>query len=192
MRHIHINSGKRVTALALLALASVVLAACGSSSNSSSTSAKTSAKTSATTSASATTPTNGTAAPNPGRFNAVRECLEKDGVTLPNRKARSGGASRSKLEAALKKCGFPLLRGGRHLFRSLAGTKAYEKFAACMRGQGVKLPAPNTSGKGPIFDTKGLDTTSPSFKSADAKCRPALLGAFHARPGGAPGAPPAG
>jgi hypothetical protein len=140
----------------------------------------------------------------------VRECLKKEGITLPKRKARLGGpgepqlpsgVSRAKLEAALKKCGgsphgtFP--GAGRRFFNSPAVTKAYAKFAACMRAQGVKLPAPNTSGKGPIFNTKGIDTTSPTFRSADAKCRPDLLGAFRPRPGvggpgagGAPGSPP--
>jgi hypothetical protein len=55
-----------------------------------------------------------------------------------------------------------------------------------MRASGVKLPAPNTSGKGPIFNTKGIDTSSSTFKAADGKCAHEL-----ARPG-VPGAPGAG
>jgi hypothetical protein len=58
-----------------------------------------------------------------------------------------------------------------------------------MRKNGVKLPQPNTSGKGPIFNTKGIDTTSASFKAADAKCVRELRPGGSAQPGGraAPG-----
>jgi hypothetical protein len=59
-----------------------------------------------------------------------------------------------------------------------------------MRKNGVNLPKPNTSGKGPIFNTKGIDTTSASFKAADAKCVRELTPSG-AQPGG-PGAPGAG
>ena len=52
-----------------------------------------------------------------------------------------------------------------------------------MRENGVKIPAPNTSGKGPIFNTKGLDTSSTQFTTAERKCRSDLHTAF----GGAPG-----
>ena len=33
-----------------------------------------------------------------------------------------------------------------------------------MRENGVNLPAPNTSGNGPVFNTKGIDTSSATFK----------------------------
>ena len=67
-----------------------------------------------------------------------------------------------------------------------------------MRENGVNLPAPDTSGKGPVFSTKGLNTTSQSFKSAQKACQ-SDLNAFAAGtppsggspPGGAEG-PPAG
>jgi hypothetical protein len=57
----------------------------------------------------------------------------------------------------------------------------YAKFAACMRKHGVSLPAPNTSGKGPIFDSKGFDPRSAAFKAADRKCARKL---FPKRPTG--------
>jgi hypothetical protein len=143
------------------------------------------------------------------RFAAVRECLQKQGITLPKPEPgqrggfRKGlklpaGESRTKLREALNKCGgIPggafLGRGGGHFFNSPAVKQAYTKFAACMKEHGVTLPTPNTSGSGPIFNTKGINTTSATFKAAEASCRKDLLGAFHFHtrvPGaGAPGAP---
>jgi hypothetical protein len=178
----------------LLVLASVVLAACGSSSKSSSTTTSTSA--------SASTTTTGKA-PGAGgsRFSALRECLEKDGITLPKftpgqRPSPTNhgpllpkGVSKAQYEAAIKKCGGNFGGGGRDRFDSAALKQALTKFAACMRENGVNIPKANTSGKGPIFDTKGLNTSSATFKAADAKCRTDLGGAFRGAPGahGGPG-----
>jgi len=204
----HIHSSRPVIAVLLLALASLALAACGgSSSTSSSTTATSSA------SASATTPTTGGRAGAPGgRFAAIRECLKKNGITLPTRKpgqapgaggflggagpALPKGVTKAQYEAAIKKCGgFPRggLPSGRGFrgFSTPAAKQALTRFAACLRSNGVDVPEPNTSGKGPIFDTKGIDTAGAKFKAAETKCRSALLGAFRARPGangGAPGA----
>ena len=55
---------------------------------------------------------------------------------------------------------------------------------------GVKLPAPNTSGKGPIFNTKGINTKSAAFKAADAKCARELSPNRGTGAGGAPGGTP--
>jgi hypothetical protein len=60
-----------------------------------------------------------------------------------------------------------------------------------MRSNGVNLPAPNTSGKGPVFNTSGLNVSSAQLNAAQAKCSSALQGAF-AGGRGAGGAPPAG
>jgi hypothetical protein len=95
--------------------------------------------------------------------------------------------TRAQLEAALKKCGGGFLRRGRPL-NSPARIQAFTKFAACMRADGVNLPAPNTSGKGPIFN--GINTTSTQFRHAYAKCASELKGVFNGRPpagGPAPG-----
>jgi hypothetical protein len=106
------------------------------------------------------------------------------------------GVSAEKLQSALKKCGggFPGgfhggFRGGRGGgFKSAKDKTALTAFAACMRENGVKLPAPNTSGQGPVFDTKGLDTSSQQFKSAVQKCHSKLPGPF----AGQGGPPPSG
>lgn len=226
MPQIHSKYGKPALALLVLALTGVLLAACGGSSNS--TPAASTGTTTATknTSASATVPTTPTTtstgsaptttrtptttAPGPRlqRFSALRECLQKEGVTLPQRKPGQGGpgsfgagglpagVSRSKLQAALKKCdsALKISPGQGHFFGNNPAIKqAYAKFATCMREHGVNLPEPNTSGNGPIFDTKGIDTSSATFKAAEAKCRSDLFGGFHVRPGvGAPGASGAG
>jgi hypothetical protein len=208
MPHIHSKSSKPVTAVAVLALVSLVLAACGGSSSTSSSTTST-----ASTSASTTTPTTGARAGAPGgRFATIRECLKKNGITLPTRKpgqapgaggfpgggggfALPKGVSKAQYEAAIKKCGgFPHGRfgGGANRFGTPAAKQALAKFAACMSESGVKIPAPNTSGNGPVFDTKGIDTASAKFKAADTKCMRELFGGTRARPGTAGAAPGTG
>ncbi len=204
----------------VLLLVSLGLAACGGSSNTTATSAN----------ASATAPRgatgNGATGPSGARFKAVRECLQKNGVKLPQRPpgqhgGRPGGPSgprgffggaggtngpqlpngvtRAQLQAAIKKCGGgvggQLLHRGARL-KSPAYQAALTKFATCMRENGVNVPAPNTSGSGPIFSTKGLNTASAQFRSAELKCRRDLTGALRRGPGagatGAAGAAPPG
>lgn len=95
------------------------------------------------------------------------------------------GVSREKLTKALSKCGahFGTRREG--FFHSSKAKAALTKFSQCMSEHGVKLPAPNTSGHGPVFDTKGINTASSKFKDAEAKCQTQLPGRF-----GHGGAPP--
>ncbi len=204
--HRHLSTA---VALFVVLLASVALAACGSSSKSSS-------STSASSSATATRPgLSGTSSTSvAARFAAIRACLSKNGVTLPPRpkpgQRRSPGSAGAipglhlpkgmtpaQYQAIVKKCGFrisPKGFGGRGGFlTSTAGKRALAQFAACMRENGVSVPAPNTSGSGPVFSSKGLDTSSPKFQAAETKCRGHLRGAFRASPGAgsaAPGSPP--
>ncbi|MGD0455603.1 MAG: hypothetical protein ABSB69_18615 [Solirubrobacteraceae bacterium] len=209
MPHIHSKSSRPATAALVLVLASLVLAACGGSSSTTKT-------TTAATSASATTPTTGTTSKGrfpAGRFLALRECLKKNGITLPSRtpgQAPSPGAggllggangpalpkgvTKAQYEAVLKKCGGGLRRGGFGGVKSRLSTpeakKALAKFAACMRENGIKIGEPNTSGKGAIFNTKGINTTTAQFATAETKCRSNLRGAFGARPGAGSGESP--
>jgi hypothetical protein len=201
-----------IAALALL-LAGLLLAACGSSSSSSSTT---------TASASASASTGSTTGPGSrgfaGRFTAVRECLAKDGITLPARKAGQNnggpagaggllggstggsaggpklpaGVTRAKFDEAIKKCGGSGQFGGGFkrrgsLLQNASYRAALTKFASCMKENGVNVPAPNTSGSGPIFSTKGLNTSSASFRSAETKCYPILRSATAPPAGGSPG-----
>ena len=207
------NKTTRVLAVLALALASLLLAACGSSSKTTS----------------ATTATSGTSkGPATARFAALRECMKKDGITLPTPVARkpggagppSGGAfplggapagtrrlpkgvTQARFQAAMRKCGgnaFPGRGGSKGRFGRVSSPsfrKALAKFATCLHQNGVAVPAPNTSGNGPIFNTKGLNINSPKFKAAQKKCKsllrvsPGVAGAG-APPGapGASGAPP--
>lgn len=180
--------------------AAVVLAACGSSSSSS-----TGTTSSSTNSASSTQ--GGT--PGGGRFASLRSCLQKEGINLSAPKGAPGqpgagngggrpggilkapeGVSQSKFQEALKKCGagnFP--RGGSNLNSATART-ALTTYVTCMRENGVSLPAPNTSGKGPVFNTSGINTSSATFKAAQKKCQGDLAGAFGGN-GGSPRGQPA-
>jgi hypothetical protein len=210
------RTGTTVAVLALL-LACLGLTACGESSKSSA--ANASATTSAGGGATGTSATGtsgaGTHATGAGakRFQAVRECLQKAGITLPTpsqqpkagtRRGFLGGAvgglrlpkgvTRAQYEAAIKKCGGGSFAGRGARFRNPAYKAELAKFAACLRANGVNVPAPDTSGNGPIFDTKGVNTASPQFNKAEGKCIGDLRGATsRAHPGGAaPGAAPPG
>jgi hypothetical protein len=195
MHHIENIRKPAVTALVLL-LGIPVLAACGGSSPSS-------------TAASASTAKTAGGGGGGARFAAVRECLQKNGITLPPRTPGQGrppgagglpgagaapqlpsGVTRAQYEAALKKCGGGGFRGGGRL-NSPGFKQALPKFAACMRANGVNLPAPNTSGNGPVFNTKGLNTSSAQFRSAQSKCQ-TILGAARGPGGQGPGAPGGG
>ncbi len=190
----------------MLALASLVLAACGSSGSSTAASTTTSAS-AGTGTGTTTAPGTGPAGGFAGRISAFRTCMAKQGITLPQRKPGQGGAggllgggsgtgttpqtpqlpagvSKAQYEAALKKCA--ALRpkfggpgaGGINRTRSPLFTAALTKFGACMRTNGINLPAPNTSGKGPVFNTSGISTTSTKFKTAEAKCAAILRSSF--------------
>ena len=190
-----------VLALSVLG-ACCTLAACGSSGSSSTSTANTSSNASS----------KSAQAPGSNRFAALRSCLQKQGITLPSPSANrppagSGttgqggppggaggfqlpkGVSRTQYQEALKKCGAGNFAGAAGS-NSAASKAGLTKFVACMRENGVSLPTPNTSGKGPVFNTKGLNTSSATFKSARSKCQSDLRGAI----GGGPtsGAPPGG
>ncbi len=219
----HRTPRRKLTALpslialtATLVAASLGLAACGGSTNTTTTtqttanaaatgtttagtssSGTTSTGTSSTgtssTATSGTSTTGATPAARAARFAAVRTCLSKKGIALPQRGAGGfGGAqlpkgmSRAQFAEALRSCGAGFK--GSHFSKGANGFKnpfnnarfhaVLVRFAACMRQNGVNVGEPNTSGKGPIFDTKGINTGSAQFKAASVNCRSTLLGAL--------------
>ncbi|HEX3392364.1 MAG TPA: hypothetical protein VHS55_07350 [Solirubrobacteraceae bacterium] len=188
--------------LAVSAIAALGVSACGSSGSSTTATQANAAATSTTGGSGAAGSTSHNGATGPGgaarrqRFTGVRECLQKQGVQLPTRPGGGGlflgganlpkGVTRAQLQSAMSKClgggrGFLAGRpGGAHFTRSSSPRLrlALNTFAACLRKNGINVPQPNTSGNGPVFSTKGLNTASPQFKAATAKCRSALAGAF--------------
>lgn len=172
------------------------------------------AATTATTSSAATSTAPGQ--PASGRFAALPECLRKNGVPLPQprRGAQPGtsglfsggsavrlppGVTPARYQAALKKCGASNIanRFDRarvrvphgELLKNPAFKQALTSFTACMAAHGVKLPAPNTSGHGSVFNTKSVNTKSPQFTAALSMCRSGLVRAFGL---GGPASPSAG
>jgi hypothetical protein len=196
MHHIDSNTRRPATAVLIAVLASFALAACGSSSTSSS-----------STAASASTSTGGKTSLS-ARFAQVRECLHSNGITLPGstpgQSPRPGGGllgaplpkgvTRAQYEAALKKCGVQRRGLGAGAGLNNPNRKqALVKFAACMRQHGVKVGEPDTSGKGPVFDTTGINRNSAQFRTAETSCVGQLrVGAPGAGGGGAPGGAPTG
>jgi hypothetical protein len=190
---------RSLAALSVLG-ACLVLTACGSSGGGSS---------SATATSSATSNKGGGSGSN--RFAALRSCLQKQGITLPSPPSGTtrqpggpgagapgggprglqlpNGVSQAQLQAALKKCGAGGFGGRAAGFNSASARAALAKYAACLRQNAINVPAPNTSGNGPVFNTKGIDTSSSKFKAAQSKCQSDLKGAFPRGSGGG-GTPP--
>jgi hypothetical protein len=99
----------------------------------------------------------------------------------------AGRFNNPKFRAAIQACGGGQFRQRRASFNHAAVTK----FAACVKQHGYNLPAPNFSGKGPIFPA--TIARDKKFQAAAKACasdlRPQGAGAG---PGGASGAPPGG
>lgn len=213
--HLTHTTRRAAGAALILILTALAVSACGSSSSKTTSVANAAATGTATTGTGTTgTGTTGAAPARGARFAALRECLEKQGITLPQAPAGQrprgalgllggggsgfklpSGVTRAQYEAALKHCGADFPRGGAGGFARLR-TPAFEaglkKFAACMRSHGVNVPEPNTSGKGPIFGTSGLDTQSAQFKAAETACAGELRASFGRGPGAPAGAPGTG
>ncbi len=169
----------------MLVFATLLLSACGSSSSSTSSSAR-------------STGSSKTAAAPEQRPVAFSQCLRKNGIATAGAGATAtlpAGVNQTQYQAAVRKCGgFPgVARPGGPKLASSQFAQVLAKFAGCMRANGVNVPVPNTSGKGPILDTKGLDPTSAKFVAARQKCSPLLLKELRAHPdSSSPAAPPPG
>jgi hypothetical protein len=122
--------------LSMVLLASVGLAACGSSSSTT------------------RSPSTAGAAGHTTTMPAAHAATRRASPTRSSR-GRSSGSPRGAFGAL----GDPRYR------RALAA------FAACVRRHGINLPPPNTTGRGPIFTSKGIDVRSQRFRTATASCR---------------------
>jgi hypothetical protein len=103
-------------------------------------------------------------------------------------------AQRTKMQAALKKCGVTFGQGqggpygGTGAQRPDTSSKTYQaavtKYTACVRQNGYDLPDPDFSGKGPIFAAKIQQDAK--FQAASKQCQSILSAAMGgARQGGA-------
>lgn len=135
--------------LCALVLAGAGLTACGGSSSSSNTSAS---------SARAMTSTQSAAAPTV-KTAPVQRAPQVGAATSPRRRPINPQSLVSPAQRTA------LLHG-------------FEKFTSCLRQNGVKVAPPNTSGQGPLFNSKGLNTNTPQYRTALPKCRGALIAAF--------------
>jgi hypothetical protein len=195
---------RRMAVLAFtVAVTAICVAACGSSSGTGSSSSASSSAAASAGSGSA----GGSAASGSG-FDRSKfvSCLKAHGVTLPARPAGAGAgsggppskssttgsgttrrrffgggggfAANPKLRAAIQACGgFRGAGRGRFALNHAAVTK----FVACVKQHGYDLPAPNFSGKGPIFPSN--IQSNKKFQAASKACASDL------RPAGAPGGP---
>jgi hypothetical protein len=182
MPHIETKRRKSAAALTALLLASLALAACGSSGKGSSSS----------------TGAVKLAGDKHG-LEEYRVCMRANGVNLSPSTSGTGSSSAhlntasAQYKAAARKClaqAPSLLRPGPSTARApgvaKAGTGAsaprttpvvaalqqgVDRFAACMRANGVNYPTPKTSGNGPLFDTSHLNKNSAQFRAAQTKCR---------------------
>jgi hypothetical protein len=150
-------SGRMAACLPVLALVCAGLTACGGSSGSASHSSASTTRPSSTT---ATAPTAKT---------------PSTGTTTTAHVPSSNASARLR---ALRRSGAPAHRTIVSPAQSAAFRTALVSFATCLRQNGVKIPAPNASGKGPVLSTKGLNTNTPQYRAALMKCRTVLLGAF--------------
>lgn len=124
---------------------------------------------------------------------ALDACLRSHGLAVSGSSSPATGqpkaVSASRYRDALRACaaGSPASTAGKTPGRVLSPRfrDALVSFAACMRRNGLNLAAPNTSGKGPIFSTKGVDVRSVAFRTAERNCRSTLT--TTAKSAGGPG-----
>lgn len=162
MRKIEISSRVAACASALV-LAGSTLAACGGSSG--------------------TTP-NGSSAAHPGTSSAATTSRPRssnnESSARPSTKALS---ARTRAQIAQRLRSLRSRAGSAHAtgtpaLRQAAFRTALTHFAGCLRQQGVKISAPNASGNGPTLNLRGVNTNSPQYRAALAKCRGVLISAF--------------
>ena len=100
---------------------------------------------------------------------AVRACMRKQGIPLASGSKLPSGVSRARYQAALKAC-VPAIKVPSLQSKQPSHKGSAAKFVQCMRQNGIDMPAPNTSGQGPVLSTAGVDTGSEQFKAAMKAC----------------------
>lgn len=110
----------------------------------------------------------------------LRQCLRENGVDVPDNPGQGGGGAenvdREKLQEALEgpckelQTGAfgDVSEGDRQEFQD-----AFQKFAQCMRDEGVDVPDVS-AGEGPPAGGGGLDSNDPDVQAATEQCRDEL------------------
>jgi hypothetical protein len=97
--------------------------------------------------------------------------------TTPRRGFLFGGGGANitpKMRAAFQACGAQFgFAGGGGAFRGRISHTAITSFVTCVNQHGYKLPAPNFSGKGPIFP-RNIETNA-KFQAASKACQHLLI-----------------
>jgi hypothetical protein len=111
--------------------------------------------------------------PSKSRVASLVACLKAHGVTLLKDK---GGSTAAQYQAAISKCIGKLHLHVKAPLLPKPSTKSQTKLrlvalAECLRTEGIHIPAPNTSGNGPVLNLKGVDTSSAAYKAALTKCQ---------------------
>ena len=81
------------------------------------------------------------------------------------------GVTRPQFEAALSKCGLGGVQVQGAPITNPTFRQRVLRLAACFRHDGFKVPAPNMSGNGPVFNTSGIEITDPRWRIAKRTCR---------------------
>lgn len=153
-------SGHALAAIAVLT--AVVLAGCGSSSSPSTGNRDASASSSSTTTTSST----------PGAaVKGAKASTSKAGGTTSG-DTHTGTTTKTRSTSSSTSIS---------AFREQASLhKAVRVYASCLDQHGIKAPKPNTTGHGPIINTKGIDVNSPLYKRVSVICHKAAVKTLHA------------
>lgn len=183
---------KAFTALLTVALAVMLLGACGGGSSDSE-------------SDSGSDSGSGSESSGGNQRSELQECLEEQGVELPegagagqgNAPPGGGqppadgdfpapgegapggqgglqGGDNSELQKALEECGGDMPQGGQPNQNNGQFRESIQRYVRCVRRNGFDLPDPNLSGDGPVFDEDEVDQDDPDFQAASRKCQGAL------------------
>ncbi len=113
----------------------------------------------------------------------ARECLEEQGVELPE-PGEGGGPPEGgppegfeggeEIQKAFEECGIEAPQGGGPggpPTDSADLRESIQDYVSCVRENGYDLPDPNLSGEGPVFSESEVDQSDPEFKAASEECQ---------------------
>jgi hypothetical protein len=106
------------------------------------------------------------------RSDGVSRFPDPNGGGIPKEEPEQLGVTESQFQVAYDACKHLLPNGGsgpNQTQMELVREQSL-RFAQCMRGHGVNLPDPDSSGRIPDPASAGLDQSSPQFELANQAC----------------------